>query len=457
LEIEVIYRKKRLIFIFIIYNFTSILLYAAYAQPQDTSSQYNKNKNSQQLWNIHFQQTFVFQDHAYFFAKYSGNNSFINYHESAVSLTTTFFAGFRICDGLDFYLDPEVSGGAGLSHVQGIAGFPNNEVTRVGSVAPTFYLARGYLHETINFGVKTDTIMEEANQLREFVSPTRLNFVFGKYSLPDFFDDNDYSHDGRSQFMDWSLVLAGSWDYAADLRGYNIAFLTEFIKPEYSLRLALAMVVTDPNGAIFDRNIYQNHSFVFEFEKPYELFNKKGNTKLLLFMNSTHSANYREAINKNIYYYDSLSMIRRDGTKKYGISINFGQSICENIGLFLRAGWNDGKTETFMFTDIDKTLSFGTEVNGKIWNREQDKFGLALCFNDISPDFIEYLQKGGNSMIIGDGNLNHGIEQILETYYKFTLTDNISLSAFYQFINNPGYNKDRGPINVYSLRTHIEF
>jgi high affinity Mn2+ porin len=427
----------------------------AFGQSSDTLTKSN-------LWRIHFQLTLVDQYHPAFPAQYSGLNSLSSGSEEALSLTTTLFAGVRLWGWGQAYFDPEVSGGSGFSKVQGIAGFPNNEVVRVGTVSPALYPARLFIQGTVNLGEATEAIEDDVNQLACKVSPQRVVFRFGKFSVLDYFDDNCYAHDGRAQFMNWALVSNGSWDYPADTRGYDIGFMTEYLNPAFAVRVMAGMVPTTPNGATFDRKISANHGLTAEVEKTYALLGKDGKARLLLFYNQERSARYQDEINNNDLNLtsgensDSLGL-RRDGTAKYGAGINLEQKLSNSIGCFLRAGWNDGQTETWMFTEIDRSLSFGSTAKGGCWKRANDEAGLAFCFNGLSDEHRSFLARGGYGFIIGDGKLIHyGTEDILEAYYSFNLISCIFATADYQFIANPAYNKDRGPVNVFSARVHVE-
>jgi len=428
----------------------------AFPEPGDIINNHENLSKNSDLWNVHFQQTFVEQYKPEFHASYTGKNSMDTNSESALSLTTTLFVGVKLWNGGELYFNPEVSGGSGISKVQGIAGFTNNEVVRVGNPVPTFYPARLFFQQVVNLNDKKANLEDDANQIGTEVSSERLVFRFGKFSTTDYLDNNKFSHDGRSQFINWSLVSNGAWDYAADTRGYTMAFLSEYVNPFISFRLSAAMVSTTPNGAVYDKNILKNHSLTFEVEKPYSLLGKEGTARLLLFRNSEKSANYIKGL-EMLARDELFENARQDGTVKYGFGINIEQVLANNIGLYLRAGWNDGQTESWMFTQIDRSLSLGSLIRGEYWLRESDELGLAVSFNGISIEHRDYLNSGGYGFIIGDGKLDYSTESHIETFYKFYVNKYLQLSLFYQFVNNPAYNKDRGPVNIYSLRTHIEF
>lgn len=419
---------------------------------------------SDSLYTLHVQHTFINQIHPNFIAKYSGKNSLISSKENCLSMTATCYSGVKLWRNAEVYLNPEISGGSGFSKVQGIAGFTNNEVVRVGSAAPTFYLARLFLQQTVNIDGDYTVQEDDENQIHSLVSEQRLVFRLGKFSSTDYFDNNKYSHDGRSQFMNWAFVSNGSWDYAADTRGYTMEFMTEYISRMFSIRLALAMVPNDVNGKIlpFNSNFIktnktlENNSFIIEFEKLYNLHNQNGTARLLIFKNSSNCFSYNDVLQSNIYQSDSLKIFQKDGNIKYGVCLNLEQDIDENAGLFLRAGWNNGKTETWMFSEIDRNLSCGTVLHGNYWKRAHDEVGVAIGMNGLSDPHKKYLKSGRYGFLIGDGNLNYSAETILETYYKISIIKDLSLSLGYQTLVNPAYNKDRGPVNVFSIRTQTK-
>ncbi len=448
------FTKKLCIIIILLFFYSYNLKANTSGNTQDTII---SNELSQKpFYNLHFQQTFVYQFHPEFYAKYSGNNSLNNRQDDAFSLTTTLFFGTHLWRNCELYINPEVSGGTGLSKVQGIAGFPNNEVVRVGTVAPTLYPARLMIQQTINFDEETESIEDDANQLNSTISPKRLVLMFGKFSVLDYFDVNNYSHDGRKQFMNWALVSNGSWDYPADTRGYTIGLMAEYYHPEFVIRFAAAMVPTTVNGPIFDTKINKANGLVIEAEKPYSIFDRQGKMRLLLFRNTANCGSYNQAIDDQQLNPD-IGKTRSYGKTKYGFALNIEQDISPTIGVFARGSWNDGHTETWMFTEIDRSLCLGGIFNGGIWYRKEDEIGIAALFNGLSDEHKNYLKAGGYGFIIGDGNLNYGIESIIETYYKLYVIKPLLFSFFYQFVNNPAYNQDRGPVHIFSLRTHIEF
>ena len=406
--------------------------------------------------NFHFQQTTIIQYHPSFPASYSGKNSLSPEAENATSLTSTFYFGLKIFDGTEIYLNPELSGGTGLSSTTGIAGFPNGEIYRVSNPEPTFSIARFFIRKSFGLGGASTNIDDSQNQLGSVSDTKKLVITLGRFSLSDIFDDNSYSHDPRSQFINWALMSSVAWDYPADTKGYTYAFATEFIQPDFAVRAAIAMEPKTANGMEMDGEIKNAYGIVLELEKSFFINNRKGITRILFYQNRARMGNYQEAINNSIYNLD-ITKSDQYGRTKTGFAINNEYSLTDKIGTFLKYSWDDGKTETWAFTEIDRALSLGFLFNQLKMIKNDDEIGLACAINGLSDDHKEYLSKGGYGFIIGDGALNYGYETIFELYYKTTLFEHLSITPDYQFVINPAYNKDRGSVNIFSLRAHVEF
>jgi high affinity Mn2+ porin len=410
-------------------------------------------------WNIHFQQTIVTQYHPDFKAAYSDTFSLQPKNEGQTSLTSTLFMGGKLWKGAEIFFNPEIAGGSGLSLARGVAGFPNGETFRIGNPKPQIYLARLFLRQYIALSKETEEIGDEVNQLPRKLPTSFISFTLGKFSIADFFDNNSYSHDARNQFMNWALMSNGAWDYPANTRGYTVGFVTEFVRPTWAFRVSSTMVPTTANGNDLDHKISMAKSETAEFEKRYKILRRPGVIRVLGFYTQADMGNYRLAVQTALPgMHPDITLTRSTGRTKYGFGINLEQSFSENSGMFARASWNDGKNETWAFTEIDRAVSIGISLNGKKWKREEDAAGLAILANGISLDHRNYLQQGGHGFMVGDGNLNYAPEIITEFFYNFHLHDrHFWLSPDYQFIINPAYNKDRGPVHVFSLRLHSEF
>jgi high affinity Mn2+ porin len=418
-------------------------------------------KDSTENWNMHFQLTVIDQSHPAFKAAYSGQNSLSPEAEEALSLTTTLYIGRKLWKGAALYFNPEIAGGSGFSQARGIAGFTNGETFRIGDPSPALYLGRLFIRQYIPLTTDKELVESDNNQLKEYVPTKRIVITAGKFALSDLFDNNSYSHDPRTQFMNWSLMSNGAWDYPANTRGYTDGIVVEYITPSWEVRAAGTLVGTYANGPDFDYNFLKAYSNTVEFTKNTNFYHHKGKINLLLFRNVTKAPVYSDVINAYLNKTDmSLDVINgtKYGSVKYGFGINAEQELTQRLGAFFRTSWNDGKTATWAFTEIDQSASLGLNYNGASWKRPDDNFGIAAVVNGISKDHREFLSLGGYGFIIGDGKLtNYSTENILETYYSARINKNLILSVDYQFVQNPAYNADRGPVNVFSIRAHVEF
>ncbi len=418
--------------------------------------------NTLDKWSYHFQLTTVWQAHPRFRSPYSGLNSLYGGSETALSLTTTLFTGRKLWKGAAIYFNPEIAGGEGMSGALGIAGYPNGETFRIGNPAPALYVARAFIRQHIAIGKNDDqeTLEADVNQLQEKVPASRIDITAGKLAVSDIFDANRVSDDPRVDFLNWSLMNNGAWDYPANTRGYTYLVSVELIKPAWALRFAEALVATYANGPDLDWHIRKAHSETIEWDKTTHFKNYKGNIRILGYANTSKAPSYRQLINDKLSGVDT-SMNAVYGTKygglKYGFGLNIDQQLSRAISFFSRIGWNDGKTATWAFTEIDQTVSAGLKISGNKWDRADDYVGVAAVFNGISKDHRDFLNNGGYGFMIGDGKLPHyGPEGIIEIFYEINIWKSLFLTADYQFIHNPAYNKDRGPVNVFGLRTHEE-
>ena len=409
-------------------------------------------------WNLLYQATSIGQYHGAFNAAYSGPNSLQNHPEQDVSLTTTLFFGYRLTTNTYFYFDPEIAGGKGFSNVTGVANFPNGELPRVASATPKPYIARLYVMHDFGFGDEKESVEGDENQLAGSRPMTRYTIVVGRFTLTDFFDDNTYTHDPRTQFMGWAVMYNGAWDYPADTRGYTWGWVNEFHTRRWSLRYASAAEPRTANGLRFDRRILRDRGDVFEGEIRYSPRMHPGVLRLLSYFNRTDSGSYGQALQLAAATNTTpdVTKTRQIGTLKYGFGVNMEQEIMHNVGVFTRLGWNDGKTEDFAFTAIDRLASGGVSVSGGKWRRTEDTFATELTVAGISAVHALYLSRGGLDFIIGDGALNYYPEYIWESYYSARLFKGFFATLDAQHINNPAYNHDRGPLWAYSLRLHFE-
>ena len=416
-------------------------------------------------WSLHFQQTVIKQWHAEFASPVAdsllGPLSLQSREKAKLSLTTTLFIGRRLWRGGALYFNPEVSGGSGLSAASGVAGALNGETFRVGSTEPALYLARLFLQQRWALGTATAADQDDLNQLAGPRPSRYLGLTAGKISIADYFDQNAYSHNPRTQFMNWSLMSTGAWDYPANTRGYTLGAVAEYVTPDFALRVATTLVPTYANGPVLDYRYGKAHSETIELTKAYRLAGRSGTVRLLGFRTVAPMGTYRTAVRLAAGTGDEpdIVAVRRDGHTKLGFGLNAEQELAKNVGLFARLSYNDGINETWAFTEIDQNASLGVVSTGARWQRPDDRLGAAVVVNGISPEHRAYLAAGGRGFIIGDGGLNYGLERIGEVYYNVALPKyHAVISPDYQFVVNPGYNRDRpGPVHVVALRLHVEF
>ena len=412
---------------------------------------FSQDKN----WSIHFQQTVIPQHKPKINAPYSGENSLTDTSETQTSLTTTIFLGRRLWKGAMAFYNPELAGGSGLSQARGVAGFTNGECFRIGNPSPTIYTARLFLRQDFALkNTKTETEEDAANSLGGERPANRFTIAIGKFSIADYFDNNSYAHDPRTQFMNWALMSTGAWDYPANTRGYTWNFVAEYVRENYAIRAASSLVPTTANGPDLNWNWSGNNSNTLELEKSTTFFGKEGKLRALAFYTTTYMGSYAEAIKQTN---PDVALTRKDGRTKYGFGLNYEQELTKESGLFFRASWNDGNNETWAFTEIDHSISGGF-VKDNLFGRKEDRLNIGFAINGISDLHRQYLAKGGYGFIIGDGKLpNYGLETIFEINYNAKITDWLSVTPDYQLVINPAYNQDRGPVHAFALRFHTEF
>jgi len=434
---------------------TLSLLAAAFALPlgaQDAATPENEK------WNLFYQATSIGQYHPGFSALYSGPFSLLNHPEAEVSLTTTLFFGWRPFANTQFYFDPEIAGGRGFSATNGVANFPNGEMPRVATATPKPYIARLFVTQDFGFGDGRETTESDENQLGGSRPMTRYSISVGRFTVTDFFDNNKYSHDPRTQFMGWGVMYNGAWDYAADTRGYTWGWVHELHTKRFSLRYGSAAMPLTANGERFDRRLFRDRSDMFEGEVRYQPHGHDGAIRLLSYQNRADMGNYAEALRLAAQTGGKPDVVatRKVGTLKYGFGLNVEQEVAKGVGIFGRLGWNDGKTESFAFTAIDRLATIGVSVNGKRWHRPDDTAASEVTVAGVSGIHREYLERGGSDFLIGDGALRYGPETISESYYSARLVSWLFVTMDLQHINNPAYNRDRGPVWVGTLRLHME-
>jgi high affinity Mn2+ porin len=410
-------------------------------------------------WAVHGQATAVVQWHPAFHAEYSGPHSLDPKQQGNETADATLAAGTRLWSGAEAWADVELDQGFGLSDTLGVAGFPSGEAYKVGEHRPYFRLPRAFIRQTIDLGGGEDGIDGDLNTLARKSSADRLVLTLGKFSVVDIFDTNRYAHDPRADFFNWAIIDLGTFDYAADAWGYTYGAAAELTEGDWTGRLGVFDGSTIPNDKALDPKPFDQTQEVAEIEHRHHLFGQEGKLKLLAYLTEARLGSYDDAIAlaqaTGTAPDTALVRKRRDKT---GLGINLEQPLADDLGLFLRAGWMQGNDEVYEFTEIDRTLSFGASLGGAAWSRPDDRIGSALAFNGLSDAAKRYLQAGGLGILIGDGQLpNSAGEMIWESYYSFAVAGGVAISADYQLINHPAYNRDRGPVQVLAARAHLQF
>ena len=437
------------------YLFLSLLGVMTAKAQQDT----NLIKKEYKKYSLHFQTTLIPQYHFDFKAPYSGDNSLQLSEPTLTSFSGTAFFNYKAFKHTYLVFNPEAVGGKGLSKTLGIAGFPNGEVYRVGDPKPKPFIARLYVEQRFPLSKRKETVADDLNQIAETTNKDYFSVIVGKFSLIDFFDNSQISHDPRTQFMNWSLMGNGAWDYPANTRGYTIGAVVQAVYNNWAFRTAITTVPIEANGPELQFKFGKAMGLVWEIERAH-LF-QKNETRFStvhagIFLNKAKMGNYQLSIQNSGGGAPDITDSRLYGRNKWGYYI----SMDNHFGLvhhFIKTSWNDGKNETWAFTEIDRSFTTGIQLDGELWKRKNDRFAIAFVNNALSVDHRTYLAKGGYGFLIGDGKLNYGNEQIFEAYYSLNIYRKVFLSPDYQFVTNPAYNKDRGPVHIIALRLHIQF
>jgi hypothetical protein len=325
----------------------------------------------------------------------------------------------------------------------------------------TPYIARGFIHQVIPLSKDSSKADRDPLHVLRELPERRLEFRFGKMSVVDFFDLNSAGTDSHLQFLNWTIDNSGGYDYAADTRGYSVGAMAEYQERSWGVRFGEFVMPTVANGIDYDWNLRNSRAENAEFELRRSVVRQHhGALRLLSYVNHGNMGSYREAISAFLAGVDSIPDVtrhRHPGTIKYGFGVNFEQELTSAIRVFGRFGWNEGAHESFAYTEVNQTVELGGDMEGDRWKRKHDRVGFALVTNGISRDHQEYLRLGGLGFLLGDGKLTYGPETIAEAYYTAHVWRGVFAAFDLQHINNPGYNRDRGPIVVPGLRLHVDF
>lgn len=413
-------------------------------------------------WSIHGQSTYIVQQKNNFNSPYYGQNSLLNRSEGgggkSYTLSATAFLGARLWEGAEVYWNPEMFEGTPFNgQLVGLGGFQNGELQKGSYAPPVYYTARAFIRQTIGLGGGKEHIEGAPNQLAGNLDKNRIVVSYGKFATLDFFDQNSYSHDPRTQFQNFAIFSMGAYSYAADTKGYTYGAVAEWYQGDWILKAARLAMPTIPNTAQLDYSMTRDYANQVELTHEHELWGKPGAVRALYYQQHAYMGNYQSAValGQQTSSTPDVSNTRLAAQNSWGYGINIEQVINEDVGIFGRWSWNPGNTET-QTVDISRSLSGGVSIKGSTWSRPSDTIGMGFAVNGIAPIQRTYLQMGGMSPFIGDGNLSYKTEQILETFYSAKVYKELYLSADYQRIANPAYNAARGPVNFFGLRAHIE-
>jgi hypothetical protein len=417
----------------------------------------------------------IFQMHGHFHSPYEGANSLRDTFEAKASEVATLYLGYQLRPNTryntDLIVDFENAGGRGISQALGLGGITNLDVVRNPTLSTVPYLSRGQIHQIVGL---TDEMVDQERgpfALATSVPVRRFEIRVGKMSLPDIFDVNSVGTDSHLQFTNWTIDNNGAWDYAADTRGYTVGGVLEYDDRVWSARYSIAAMPIVANGIDLDWAFSRANGQNWEFELRKGLLaamvnsrpggqKRQGVVRVLSYVNHAHMGDYRDSVRQYLsgkIATPDITQTERFGAVKYGFGLNTEQEVTDNLRLFARFGWNEDQHESFAYTEVGETALFGGDYNGRSWRRPSDKAGVAFVSNAIKRDHQSYLHYGGLGFLLGDGGLNYGRENIVEWYYNAHLWRGLYAMGGGSFIANPGYNRDRGPIYVPTVRAHVDF
>jgi high affinity Mn2+ porin len=407
-------------------------------------------------WLLMTQATWIYQAHPSFNSPYEGQNSLIGASEDDRSFSFSLFTGYRIEPGTEIYFDPEIFQGHSLSNTLGMAGFPNGESGKAAFPSLHYSTSRLYIRQTFGLGGDTEKLPGGEQAIGGAYDVNRITLTVGKMAANDIFDNNAYSGSARTQFMNWSLIESSAWDYPADVVGYTAGFAAGWNTRDWALNYGIFMEPTESNGAVLDKHVLDAHGQVLELDRRYNVGELAGNVRPFVYWNQARMGNYSDALAEPSI--GNALIETRAYRSKVGFGLSWDQQLTPDVGAFARLSWDDGRTESFSFTEVDRSAAAGLSVAGTRWGRKDDTLGVAGVINGIVPEHQAYLAAGGTQgLILGDGALDYGPEEILEAYYSIQAAKWLWISPDFQYAFDPGYNRARGPVAIYALRAHVEF
>jgi high affinity Mn2+ porin len=410
-------------------------------------------------WAIHGQTTFTWQLQPGFRAAFTGPQSLPADANGRETFDATVYLGFRPWQGAEIWFNPETDQGFGLGNSFGVAAYLSGEAYKLGQNDPYYRMARAFFRQTIDLGGEPEKLDPDLNQLGGTQTANRIVLTVGKVSVVDIFDTNKYAHDPREDFLNWAILDVATFDYAADAWGATYGAAAEWYQDRYAARVGVFDMPSVPNSTALTLPLLHQTQFVAELEERHTLWDQPGKIKVLYWLSRGNLGTYSDAL--------ALAYATRttpstgavaNYRSKYGVAFNLEQQLASDLGLFVKGGWSQGGVEEDAFTDMNASVTAGLSLAGTRWGRPDDTVGLAGVISEISAIGSHYLAAGGLGGIIGDGALfKSGPEEVLETYYSFAAFSWAKVTGDYQFVNNPAYNQQRGPVSAFALRLHAEF
>ncbi len=409
-------------------------------------------------YSLHIQGTYATQGHPGFGSAIpDGPQSMLSKAQMAETADITLYAGLRL-GRVEFFVNPEMDQGFGPSDTHGVAGYTSGEAYKAGQYDPYYRMARLFGRVVWDLGGDSVDVPDGINQIAGVRTADSIVLTLGKFGIADIFDTNTYAHDPRNDFFNWSVIDSGAFDYGAESWGYTYGAALEWTQDWWTVRAGIFDMSRQPNQADLTVN-FQNNQTVAEFEERHHWRGHPGKIKVLGFLTDARMGAYADALRLGAASGQTpdTALVRRYHLRGGG-GINLEQEALDGVGLFAKASMNDGRYEEYDFTDIDRSLAAGISLSGTLWGRPLDGLGLAGVANGLSSDARRYFAAGGIGGIIGDGSLPaYGSEKILEAYYRIGIVDGVHLTADYQHVVNPAYDKVRGPIEMWAFRLHAEY
>jgi high affinity Mn2+ porin len=416
---------------------------------------------------FHGQATFIAQGYPGIRSPYQGAQSLPGGGQIRETSDATLAVGLRVWQGGELWFEPEIDQGFGLANTHGMAGFPSGEAYKLGAEYPYARVDRYFVRQTIDLGGATKNIETDMGVLAGTTTQDRVVLTVGKFGIVDIFDANKYANDPKTDFLNWASINAGTFDYAGDAWGVTYGAAAESYTGDWTLRSGIFDMSNVPAESADSGSAYgldgsfRQFQLVDEIEHRHTLWGQPGAVRLTGFLTRGRMASFGDAINLSqttgLDINDATAAVRHYQSR-LGVSLNMEQQVTDTVGVFARAGWRDGNAEPWDFTDIDRTVAGGVSLKGSQWDRPDDTIGVAAVINGISKIHQEWFNDGGMGVLIGDGMLTkYGLEKIWETYYSYAINSALKLSVDYQFVDDPGYNAQRGPVSIFALRAHVEF